>query len=233
LIGGAFSLVALAVLLKYESRMSARDGFVGVLASFAGALLIEYLSLPLTVIYSKPENVVDILTFGVLRISSTLVFLGYGFAMFAIWRLVQGVFRPLQGSPTPTADGDASDAGAARLRSERSSIKSQVLAPLGAYFGSTEQPRAALVRPSFGDALAVSVIRALILPIFVAAIVPGAFSAYLLRREEWGVGLAIGIPWIVCFAVLALVCHKRHLIHIAVSAGCAVALLAGSVLLYR
>lgn len=87
--------LAAGLIWKNRHDFSVRRSLAFALACIAGAMIAEYLPLPLTVMYEKPLPPLDKLTFKSIQIGSTLVAMGYAFLILAAYRWIMDVLGPV------------------------------------------------------------------------------------------------------------------------------------------
>lgn len=89
LFGGACAVaLAASLLLDRRNRISARRSLLYSLCSFLAALVVEYLALPLTVLFTTPAPVLDVLLLKSPGVAAIFVALGYAFLILAACRWI-------------------------------------------------------------------------------------------------------------------------------------------------
>ncbi len=92
LLGIVVSLLFLVLFWRYRIRVSAGEALLASVVSFLLAFGVEYMTLPLTVLYMRPDSPLDLLTFKVIVASSPFLSIGYALMVFAGFRLMQDAF---------------------------------------------------------------------------------------------------------------------------------------------
>jgi hypothetical protein len=93
LFGVIGTLVFAAIFIwKLKLRPSTAEALVAALAFVICGFIVEYITLPISAMFTQPVRPIDLLMFGVVDFSTGLISVGYAFLILASFRRLQRQF---------------------------------------------------------------------------------------------------------------------------------------------